>query len=63
MAYTKKSGEVKIVSQSIKRELVADVQKLPILEIKSRGIRKEIAELFGVRTALSQKAGKTPIAH
>ena len=63
MAYTKKSGEVKIVSQSIKRELVADVQKLPILEIKSRGIRKETAELFGVRTALSEKDGKTPIAH
>lgn len=63
MAYTKKSGEVKIVSQSIKRELVADVQKLPILEIKGRGIRKEIAELFGVRTALSEKDGKTPIAH
>lgn len=44
-------------------ETVEDVLKYPILAIPERGINKASAEHFGVRTAVSEKDGKTPVAH
>ena len=48
-------------SQSI--ETVDEVMKYPILEITERHISKKTAEHFGIRTALSETDGKTPVAH
>lgn len=48
-------------SQSI--ETVEEVMKYPMLEIAERHISKKTAEHFGIRTALSETDGKTPVAH
>lgn len=61
-----KREKSKLVDRSewvVKKETVAEVLTYPILEVKSRGLSKETCELFGVRTALSERDGKTPIAH
>lgn len=44
-------------------ETVEDVGKYPVMPIPERGISKAAAEHYGIRTALSQTDGKTPIAH
>lgn len=46
-----------------KQETVEDVLEYGILEIPERGISLKAAEHFGVRTAVSESDGKTPIAH
>jgi len=61
-----KREKSKLIDRSewvVKKETVAEVLTYPILEVKSRGLSKETCELFGVRTALSERDGKTPIAH
>jgi len=45
-----------------KQETVGDVLKYPIKSIPDRGIDLKTAEHFGVRTAVSEYDGKTPIA-
>lgn len=46
-----------------KKESIKDVLEYPVLAIPERGIRQETAELFGIRTAVSEIDGRTPIAH
>lgn len=43
-------------------EEIVDVQQYPMMSIEDRGITKETAEKFGVRTALDPKDGKTAVA-
>ena len=40
-----------------------DVAKLPILELKDRGIRKEVAEIYDVHVGLDTSDGKTITKH
>lgn len=44
-------------------ETVEDVLKCPIMAIPERHISLQAAEHFGIRTAVSEKDGKTPVAH
>lgn len=44
------------------KETVADVDKFPFADLSFRGITKEIAALYGVRMAVSESDGKTPVA-
>lgn len=44
-------------------ETVEDVLKCPIMAIPERNISVQTAEHFGIRTAVSEKDGKTPVAH
>lgn len=44
------------------KETMKEIKDLPIADLSDRGIRKEIAEIFGVRMAVSQEDGKTPTA-
>lgn len=46
-----------------KKETLEDVSSYPILEIKDRKLTLETCEAIGIRTALSESDGKTPIAH
>lgn len=46
-----------------KKETLEDVLEYPCLAIEDRGIEQKTAEKFGVRTALSEKDGMTPVAH
>lgn len=64
MSYFKKyaKGETMEVS-STNKEKVKDVLEYPIFAIEERGITKETAEKFGIRTAVDPKDGKTPIAY
>lgn len=57
----KKTGGKKMKSYS--GETVEDVLKYPCMAIEERSITQKTAEKFGVRTALSEVDGKTPIAH
>jgi twinkle protein len=50
-------------ADSFTTETMQDVQKYPVLAIPERDISQKTAEHFGIRTALSEKDGKTPIAH
>lgn len=45
-----------------KEETVEDVLQFPIQAIPDRGIKKSTAEHFGIRTAVSEKDGTTPVA-
>ena len=45
------------------KEKVEDVLKYPFVDATDRGIRKEICEKLGIRTALSQTDGKTVEAY
>jgi twinkle protein len=58
LAATKQSSNNKY-----EQETIEDVLKYPILAIPERFISKAAAEHFQIRTALSPKDGKTPIAH
>lgn len=49
--------------QLYKEETVDEVNNYPILAIPERGISKEAAEHFGIRTKLSQRDGLTQEAH
>lgn len=42
--------------------VLAEVLELPVMELKSRGIRKEVAERYGVRVGLSS-TNREPISH
>lgn len=46
-----------------KQETIEEVQTYPTLAIETRGITQKTAEKFGVRTALSEADGVTPVAH
>lgn len=46
-----------------KKETVKDVLEYPIKAIPERGIRLETAEVFQIRTSLSESDGVTPTAH
>jgi twinkle protein len=52
-----------VKSEPMTSETRADIQGLPTLELADRGIRKEIAEHFGVKCALSERDGKTVTHH
>jgi twinkle protein len=58
MAATKSTG-----SRYEPQEAMVDVANYPVLAIPERFISKAAAEHFGIKTALSPKDGKTPIAH
>ena len=45
------------------KEMNIDYSKLPFRELSDRGIRKDIAELYNVRVALSEADGKTITHH
>lgn len=51
------------MSDVTQRETVKEVSTYPCLAIEDRGIKQETAELFGVRTAVSEADGSTPVAH
>lgn len=64
MAYQKfQKKERNYVSDVSTRENVRSVLQYPIANPTERGIRKEICEKFGIRMAVSQEDGKTPIAY
>ncbi|MGL5567541.1 MAG: toprim domain-containing protein, partial [Plesiomonas sp.] len=46
-----------------RRAKIAELQELPIKELKSRGIKHAIAERYGVRVGLSPTDGETPVSH
>ena len=48
------------VKEYTPKETVKDVLTYPIRAIPERGIRLETAEVFGIRTSLSQSDGTTP---
>ncbi len=50
-------------NDNYKEETLEDVTAYPILAIPERGISKETAQHFGIRTAVSPKDGATPVAH
>lgn len=64
MSYDKKyknMGEQMPTTYTAK-EKVKDVLEYPIMAIPSRGISKDTAEKFGIRTAVSPTDGVTPVA-
>lgn len=62
MGYERKGKNYKM-SEVVSTEKVSDVLKYQFQDVPERGIRKEICEKFGVRVALSEHDGKTPIAY
>lgn len=46
----------------VPKETVAEVQELSSFDVPERGVRKETLERFGVKVAVSQEDGKTPVA-
>ena len=60
---TGNSGGKMSHKSNYEKETVQDVLSYPCLAIDERGITKKTAEKFGVRTAISQQDGVTPIAH
>jgi hypothetical protein len=63
MAYDRKFKEYSEVSEYKSKETVKEVLQYPIKAIPERGIRLETAELFQIRTAVSEEDGVTPIAN
>lgn len=61
--WTKKQKEEGTAVNMRSKETVAEVLNYPILAVKERNISRETCEKYGVRTALSEKDGKTPVAH
>lgn len=59
MAYFKKKGDMKETFERCEKETVEDVLKLGFHAAKDRGIRKNVCEKFGIRSALSEKDGET----
>lgn len=59
MAYFKKKGDMKETFEHCEKETVEDVLKLGFHAAKDRGIRKNVCEKFGIRSALSEKDGET----
>lgn len=45
------------------RAILDEVEELPFMALKSRGISLEVAERFGVRVGLSHTDGETPASH
>lgn len=62
MSYIKKAGNVKHNDHFESKEKVSDIEVLKAHNIPERGIRAEILDKFGVKVALSEQDGKTPIA-
>lgn len=46
----------------VPKETVAEIQELSSFDVPERGVRKETLERFGVKVAVSQEDGKTPVA-
>lgn len=57
--YERKVKEYPKMSEYENKETVKDVLKYPFADLADRGIRKETCERFGVRSAISEKDGKT----
>jgi len=57
MGYWK--GESKQMSEKDDDLTIEDIQKLPTFEVPERKIPKDILEYFGVKTAVSEKDGRT----
>ena len=51
------------VSEFVAKETVSEIAIYPFVENKERNITKETCMKFGVRAALSEKDGKTPVAY
>lgn len=58
----RKSDTIMIARKQEVVETIEDVLQYPIVALQDRGITEKTAKHFGVRTALSEKDGKTPIA-
>lgn len=63
MAYQKGKEMKQAMNKAHSVETLEDVLKYPVIEILDRQITKKTAEHFGIRTALSETDGKTPVAH
>lgn len=51
------------VSEFVAKETVSEIAIYPFVENKERNVTKETCMKFGVRAALSEKDGKTPVAY
>lgn len=51
------------MSDVTQRETLKEINTYPHLAIEARGLTQETCELFGVRTAVSETDGTTPVAH
>lgn len=54
--------EIRELTDSEREAVLAEALELPIMELKSRGIRKDVAERYGVRVGLSS-TNREPISH
>jgi len=59
---TKFTGEIKIKTDEEKEEELYEIATYPTVDIKTRKLRADTLELFGVRTSLSESDGVTPTA-
>lgn len=60
----KKAGEIPKPKEKTPEEIAAEIAEVsgyPTVELPSRKLRKETLEYFGVKIALSEKDGKTPL--
>lgn len=57
-----KGEEMSSGEKYVPKETLKDVESYKAVDIPDRGIRKETLERFGVKVAVSQEDGKTPIA-
>ena len=62
MAYQKGKTMKQAYRSKGKEETVEDVNGYPCVAVPDRGLLQEDAEYFGIRSALSEEDGKTPIA-
>jgi archaellum biogenesis ATPase FlaH len=62
MAYERKFKDYNEVSEFKPKETVKDVLRYPIKAIPERGISKDVCELLGIRSAISESDGKTVTA-
>ena len=60
--YRVKKGKEEL-NEYTPKETVAEISTYPFVENKERNITKETCIKFGVRAALSEKDGKTPVAY
>lgn len=54
--------EFRELTEDERRAALAEVEELPIMELKTRGIRRDVAERYGVRVGLSS-TNREPISH
>lgn len=52
----------RVLTDEEREAILAEAHELPIMELASRGIRKNVAERFGVRVGLSQ-VNREPVSH